>query len=446
MNQSVHPIKCRVREDAGVTRVDVYDDIGGDGEGGWFSGLTAKDFSAQLMSVAGPLDVHINSAGGSVPDGIAIANAVRAHRGRKRTIVDGMAASIASIIMQAGDERIVEPGSMVMIHDASTIVGGTQADLQKTADALGKHSDNLAKQYADRAGGTAEQWRDIMRAETWYTAEEAVTAGLADRVGVGSAALPRSFDLAAFHAVPGRFVAHLLKMPTAQPDTVVTPSGGIVTPHYCGQCGTVLTAAAAPGPGGDEQMGDGWVKGADGKERYDPDGDGDDDSSAEGDTDHSHFGEDGRQIKPVPPKPGKKAPPKAADSTAGAPLLRAASDAAVDNTPWDAAKAWHNGTIADDPEAFYRGICAGKKTGDPTTRNAWALPYKYHPDDPPNAAGVRNALARLGQTQGLLNKTEAQETLETAMGNINPDYKPGDQLDGGLLSAVFTSGLRGATT
>jgi ATP-dependent protease ClpP protease subunit len=171
VNQSVPPIKCRVREDAGVTRVDVYDDIGGDGEGGWFSGLTAKDFSAQLVSVAGPLDVHINSAGGSVPDGIAIANAVRAHRGRKRTIVDGMAASIASIIMQAGDERIVEPGSMVMIHDASTIVGGTQADLQKTADALGKHSDNLAKQYADRAGGTAEQWRGSIGTVEIYDTE-----------------------------------------------------------------------------------------------------------------------------------------------------------------------------------------------------------------------------------------------------------------------------------
>lgn len=445
MNQSVHPIKCRVREDAGVTRVDVYDDIGGDGEGGWFTGLTAKDFSAQLTSVVGPLDIHINSAGGSVPDGIAIANAVRAHKGRKRTIVDGMAASIASIIMQAGDERIVEPGSMVMIHDASTFVGGTQADLQKTADALGKHSDNLAKQYADRAGGSPEQWRDIMRAETWYTAEEAVAAGLADRVGAGSAALPRSFDLAAFHAVPGRFVAHLLRLPTVQPEAGSAAPRVVAAPtaaaHCCGQCGTPLTAAAS----GDKPMGDGWVMGSDGTPRFDPDGDGDDDATPEGDTDNDYFDPDGKQIKEIPPMPGAAKAKASMKTTPARPepaQLQAATDAEVDNSAWDAAKAWHNGTQVADPETFYKGICAGKRTGDPDTQAAWALPYKYHPDDPPNAAGVRAALARLSSTKGLINKTEAVEILEAAMKTINPDYKPGD-MDPGLLSAVLLEALEG---
>ncbi len=125
--------------------------------------------------------------------------------------------------------------------------------------------------------------------------------------------------------------------------------------------------------------------------------------------------------------------------------VSAVDDTAVDNSAWDAAKAWHNGTQADDPEAFYAGICAGKKTGDPDTQAAWALPYRYHPDDPPNAAGVRAALARLSQTQGLINKAEAQDTLETAMRKINPDYAPGDQIDTGLLSAVLSQGLMGAT-
>jgi ATP-dependent protease ClpP protease subunit len=136
-----------------------------------------------------------------------------------------------------------------------------------------------------------------------------------------------------------------------------------------------------------------------------------------------------------------KAPdPAAVENPAAVP----AAVSAIDNSVWDAAKAWHNATQADDPEAFYAGICAGKKTGDPDTQNAWALPYRYHPDDPPNAAGVRAALARLSGTQGLINKAEARDTLETAMTKINPDYKPGDTFDGGLLSAVLLGALEGS--
>ncbi len=139
------PIKCTMRADGNVTRVDVYDDIG---EGFFGDGLTAKDFSAEIARTAGPLDVHINSGGGRVDDGIAIANAVRAYKGRKRTIVDGMAASIASVIMQAGDERIVEPGSMVMIHDASTDAPiGTQADALKAAGVTGGRAGQAQRQH-----------------------------------------------------------------------------------------------------------------------------------------------------------------------------------------------------------------------------------------------------------------------------------------------------------
>ena len=91
---------------------------------------------------------------------------------------------------------------------------------------------------------------------------------------------------------------------------------------------------------------------------------------------------------------------------------------AVDMSPWDANKAWANGAASDDPAAFYNGICAGKKAGDPKTQGAHALPYKYHPGDGPNAAGVRNALSRLPQTEGLTNKAEAQATLEAALKEV----------------------------
>lgn len=89
--------------------------------------------------------------------------------------------------------------------------------------------------------------------------------------------------------------------------------------------------------------------------------------------------------------------------------------AKVDNSAWDANQAWANGAASDDPAAFYNGICAGKRDGDPSTQEAHALPHHYHPGDPPNAAGVRNALARFDQTEGLTNKAEARQHLEAHM-------------------------------
>lgn len=210
---NVYPLKCRIRAEAGVTRVDVYDDIG---EGGWFSeGLTAKDFSAQMSGVKGALEVHINSGGGDVFDGIAIGNAIRAHKGPVTTVVDGLAASIASVIMQAGAERVVQPGAMVMIHDAFGLCVGNAAEMAKMAETLDQVSGNIAAIYADRGGRSAAEWRDAMTQETWYTADETVAAGLADRVGDGDAELPAGLDLAAFTTVPGRIAAALRSLPRA---------------------------------------------------------------------------------------------------------------------------------------------------------------------------------------------------------------------------------------
>lgn len=211
--KNVRPLKARISAQAGVTRVDVYDDIG---EGGWFSeGLTAKSFTNQLASVTGPLEVHINSGGGDVWDGISIKNAIESHKGPVTTVVDGIAASIASVIAQAGTERVMMPGSMMMIHEAFTVAAGNAAELAKTSATLDEVSANLAGLYARSAGGTAEDWRAAMKEETWYTAEQAVEAGLADRVGDGDAMLPAGLDVAAFAEVPGRIAAQLRTLPRA---------------------------------------------------------------------------------------------------------------------------------------------------------------------------------------------------------------------------------------
>ena len=204
---STYPMKCRIRAAAAETRVDIFDDVGSDG---WGGGLSASAFAERMSGIRGPVSCHINSGGGDVFDGLAIAEAIRSHRGTVTTVVDGIAASIASVIAQAGQQRVMAPGSMMMIHDAFAVASGDAADMRQLAVVLDKVSDNLAQQYAARAGGSPSYWREKMRAETWYTADEAVAAGLADEVSGGAARLPERLDVAAMAArAPVRIAACL---------------------------------------------------------------------------------------------------------------------------------------------------------------------------------------------------------------------------------------------
>lgn len=191
-----------IRNDAGPTRVDIYDEIGGS----WlFGGVTASDFVAELAQINGDIEVHINSPGGDVFDGLAIYNSLAQRPGNVMTVVDGLAASAASFIAQAGTTRVIAPGAMMMIHDAAGACYGNASDMRDLAELLDKVSDNLASIYADRTG-RADGWRDAMRAETWYTADEAVAAGLAHRVAERPAEQALSavarFDLSVFNRVP----------------------------------------------------------------------------------------------------------------------------------------------------------------------------------------------------------------------------------------------------
>ncbi|GGR61409.1 head maturation protease, ClpP-related [Streptomyces aurantiogriseus] len=155
--------------------VMLYDEVGG-----WY-GATADQFIADLRGVTAPnLRVRINSPGGSVFEGIAIANALRSHPANITVQVDGIAASIASVIAMAGDRIEMAPNTMLMIHDASGVCLGNAADMEEMAELLDLISDNIADAYAQRAGGTREQWRERMKAETWYLPEDAVENGLAD--------------------------------------------------------------------------------------------------------------------------------------------------------------------------------------------------------------------------------------------------------------------------
>lgn len=159
----------------------IYDEIG---YGGWYyEGVTANNLVRQLADIeSDQIRVRINSPGGNVFEGIAILNALRSHPAHVTTIVDGLAASAASFIAMAGDDIVMNRNAEIMIHDPSALSIGNASDMRDLADQLDRIGDNIASMYADRAGGTVEDWRTAMRTETWYSDEEALAAGLVDRI------------------------------------------------------------------------------------------------------------------------------------------------------------------------------------------------------------------------------------------------------------------------
>lgn len=205
--------------------VMLYDEVGG-----WY-GATADQFIADLRGVTAPnLRVRVNSPGGSVFEGIAIANALRSHPANVTIQVDGIAASIASVIAMAGDRIEMAPNTMLMIHDASGVCLGNASDMEEMAELLDLISDNIADAYAARAGGTRDEWRARMRAETWYLPEDAVENGLADEAlpvpkreeqPEPAAEMRREFDLTAY-GYTGPKQPEPAPVPEAQPTLLIS--------------------------------------------------------------------------------------------------------------------------------------------------------------------------------------------------------------------------------
>lgn len=151
----------------------------------------------------GDLTVYVNSGGGIASEGLAIYHLLKDHPGAVSIVITGVAVSAASLIVMAGDTVTMRSGAMLMIHDPAvgwTEGRGTEDDHRAVADMLAKLSDGYAAIYAEKAGITAEAAREIMRAETWYTADEAIAAGFADAVDEA--------DLQAAAAFPYRVYAN----------------------------------------------------------------------------------------------------------------------------------------------------------------------------------------------------------------------------------------------
>lgn len=153
----------------------IYDTIG-------FGGLTSNDFKEQLAGLGNvnEIDVHINSGGGDVFQGIAIGSLLKKHPATINVFIDGLAASIASVIAMAGDTITIAESALMMIHEGHAGLVGEADELRKEADLLDKINSLIAALYADRTGKPVDDIRQLMSDETWFSAQEALEIGLVD--------------------------------------------------------------------------------------------------------------------------------------------------------------------------------------------------------------------------------------------------------------------------
>jgi ATP-dependent protease ClpP protease subunit len=179
------------------------------GESFWEEGFTATEVMSALAEVGRETDitVRVNSGGGYVTEGVAIYNALAAHKGNVTVQVDAVAASSASLIAMAGDTIRMRAGSLMMIHDPSGITYGTADDHDKTREALEKMASQMASIYAERSGKTPDEVREAMKAELWLTADEAIAEGYADESDSAKAKAVAAFDFRIYAHAPQRLTA-----------------------------------------------------------------------------------------------------------------------------------------------------------------------------------------------------------------------------------------------
>ncbi len=191
----------------GVGEIFIFDDIGA---GFFMDGITAKSFADDLKALGKIriLNIFINSPGGFVFDGVAIFNQLKRHSARKVVFIDGIAASIASVIAMAGDEINIAANAFLMIHKPRVTFDGTDSEHIEVAAKLTKIGDSILNTYAARTGTPENVIADMMAAETWMNAEEAVELGFADKI-TEEVAIAAKFDLTQFQNVPEDVAAKL---------------------------------------------------------------------------------------------------------------------------------------------------------------------------------------------------------------------------------------------
>nr|DAY08639.1 MAG TPA: major capsid protein [Bacteriophage sp.] len=212
-NQSWYSIKAKANDTA---EISIYDEIG-------FWGVTAQSFSKDLKALGNNLkqiNLHIHSPGGDVFDGIAIYNLLKNHPANVTVYIDGLAASMASVIAMAGNEVIMPENAMMMIHKPWGIQGGDAEDMRKYADLLDKVENTLIPAYANKTGKTPEELAEMLSAETWLNGKECVEQGFADKLAE---------PLVAMASIKSRKLEDFENMPKAIKDMLFKPQGNAGT-------------------------------------------------------------------------------------------------------------------------------------------------------------------------------------------------------------------------
>jgi len=189
------------------------------GDFGWGEDcFTHPDIVAALAQVgAGPITVRLNSGGGIAAEGAAIYAALKAHKGAVTVMIEGWAASAASLVAMAGSAVVMRPGAVLMIHDPASIARGPAAEMRRVADVLDVLGDTYAGIYAAKCGKPAAETRDLMRKEVWYGPDDAVAAGFADRAeSANDNALPAEPVAFGGFALYGRLPEQVAAVATAR--------------------------------------------------------------------------------------------------------------------------------------------------------------------------------------------------------------------------------------
>lgn len=205
------------KDDGNESSADIYifDYIG-------YWDISARRFINELKALdVDKINLHINSPGGLVFDGIAIQNSLKHHKAKVTVYIDGLAASIASVIALAGDEVRIADNAYVMIHNPASIVWGEAKDMLKEAEVLNKIADGIAGDYSRKMGVTPAEAREMMDEETWWLGQEAVDSGFADLTFTGTAAAAE-FDIQRVSAkAPAAVLERFSKSPS--PDGQLKP-------------------------------------------------------------------------------------------------------------------------------------------------------------------------------------------------------------------------------
>lgn len=214
----------------GHAEILIYEEIGG-----W--GISARRFANDLKALGdiSRIDLRIHSPGGDVFEGMAIYNLLDSHPATVDVYIDGLAASMASVIAMAGDTIYMPENAMMMVHKPWGIQGGDADEMRRYAELLDKVEDNLVSAYVKKTGKTADEIKALLKDETWMGGREAVAAGFADKIteSLTAAAHLTSKRMQEFQNMPDSLNALLAPRgqgatPPAAPATAPQPAAPVV--------------------------------------------------------------------------------------------------------------------------------------------------------------------------------------------------------------------------